>query len=161
MRYLIILLTLNLATSAQRLEDGWKGIRPLSSAKDYVERVLGKPIVDDNGYHRYETDDTLIIVNYARCPCSNELFGRGKYRVPTGTVLNYIVGLKKEVRLSDIGFDREKYYRDTSGDVKRIVGYGYADKGINIEVILRNGEELVQKIRFHPATGEAEKFICK
>lgn len=66
---LFLTVFLNSIVSCQTIEEGWKGIKPLKADKTSVEKLLGKPEIDNNGYHGYRTDGAFIQVNYSTLPC--------------------------------------------------------------------------------------------
>lgn len=162
MYILTLLLLLNSFLFCNTIENGWKGIEPLKADKAAVNKLLGTPEVDDNGYYGYTTDEAFIQVNYSTAPCENNQYKRGKYNVPKDTILDYVVNVKKTIKLSELAFNREKYKTDTSGDVGNVVAYYNEEDGIMIEVgISREGTEYVKTIYFRPKQKTAETLKCK
>lgn len=159
---LFIILVVPLLALGQSIESGWQGIKPLQTTKVDVEKMLGTPEVDDNGYHRYRTDSEFVSVNYATEPCTENRYGRGKYNVPSGTVLSYYVVLKGLVKLADFPFKKEKYYRDNSGDLLNSVTYRNPKDGVAIGVSILDavGTEYVGQIDFSPPENLTERIIC-
>lgn len=159
--YLVLLVFLMIFNYCQSVEEGWKGIKPFSSNKEFVNKVLGKPSIDDNNYYKYETDETLITVNYAESPCSKtSAMGRGKYSIPQDTVLSYSVRFKNKNKLSDFEFDFKKYDKDTSGDVLNYHTYINKDDGISIDVYVENNVEHVVMLRYAGKKELVEKHKC-
>jgi hypothetical protein len=161
MHIILLLLSLNLATFGQSIENGWKGIRPLQTNKTTVDRILGTPEIEDDGYHGYKTAEAFIRVNYSSSPCESNPAGRGKYAIPTNTVLDYDVILNKEIRLSEFRFNRQKYRRIADGDVINFVYYYDEEDGIMLTARIQEETEYVRKIDFRPASSEIEKYKCK
>lgn len=143
-----------------KLEDGWKGIKPLRSDVVSVEKILGKPDIDANGFYRYRDGENFVRVNYSTKPCEESMFGRGMYNVPAGTVLNYEVHVDPALKLSDVDFDRAKYYRDTSGDVVERVLYVNGSAGVWITVGVRDGIEYVAGFTFWPSNDDKTRLKC-
>lgn len=156
----LLIILLSSIVSCQTIEKGWKGIEPLKTDKATVNKLLGTPKVDDNGYHSYTSDETFIQVNYSTAPCQDNQYNRGKYIVVKDTVLDYIVNIKKVVKLSEIKFKREKYKKDTSGDVLDIADYINEEDGVVIGIYIQEGTEYVGAIRFRPSKQNAEAFKC-
>ncbi len=141
MKVFVLILLLNSVVLCQTIEDGWKGIKPLETNKTKVDKLLGKPEIDDNGYYNYRTDEAFIQVNYSENPCSKDNYGRGKYTVAKDTVLSYWVHLKEGIKLSEFNFDREKYYKDTSGDLKSSYDFYNDEDGIGIDIGIQGSTE--------------------
>lgn len=159
--YIFLLMTLLISTSScQRLEDGWRGIQPLKTRKAQVEKILGKPEIDDNGYHGYRFDGGFIQVNYSTAPCEENQYKRGKYKIQSGTVLDYIVNLHEGVKLSELKFERGSYYKETSIHGGDLVYYIRRDNSIWITAFVQNGEEYAGRISFRAGNSDSEKHKC-
>lgn len=143
------------------IEDGWKGIRPLHSDRSAVEKVLGKAKIAEDGDYVYLTDDAVIRVNYSNAPCQAADYGRGKYKVAEGTVLDYVVNFRNDMRLRDLSFQRDKYIRDTSGDVINFVSYVNLLGGVTASVTVEENVEFVTSLRYRATKVDESKFLCK
>src|SRR5215831_21022617 len=93
----------------QTIEDGWKGILPFKTDKATVEKILGKPLINSDGYYNYSSDEAFVQVDFSAEPCTQVPYGRGRYNVPKDRVIRYWVSLRKQTLLSDLKFDRSKY----------------------------------------------------
>ena len=149
-----------LGVKQSSIEDGWKGIKPLKTNKVEVSKLLGTPEIDDNDYHNYRTDEAFVRVNYSTAPCQKSDFGRGKFNIPKEIVLDYVVHIKELVKLSEFKFEREKYIKDTSGDVENNVLYVNEREGIIISVHIQEGTEYAGTIYFRPKPKLAETLKC-
>ena len=159
---LILIIILNIVGFSQNIENGWKAIKPLKTNKTTVDKILGKPETDDNGYQRYSMDEAFIRVNYSTLPCQDDPYDRGKYVVPKKTVLDYYVVLEKDfVPLSEFGVNLKKYEKDTSGDLINFINYRNNDIGIDFAVTVQETFEFVREIRFTPSKKDNETFKCK
>ena len=150
--------------SCQTLENGWKGIKPLHSTKNEVDKVWGEPKIDDNGYYRYTTNDAYIQVNYATTPCKENQYNRGKFSVSENTVLGYWInfnGSPEFPTLSSLQLDKTKYEKDTSGDTILVYSYWERDDGIRLTVNETGNLLRVQTMEFRPSKLDQEKFACK
>ncbi|MCY7348151.1 MAG: hypothetical protein LH614_18315, partial [Pyrinomonadaceae bacterium] len=101
---LILIIFLNIIGFSQTVEDGWKGIKPLKTDKTAVDKILGKPEMDDNNYQRYSTDEAFVRVNYSTVPCKDNQYKRGEYNIAKDLVWDYYVVLDNIVKLSDFKY---------------------------------------------------------
>lgn len=160
---LILLVASVFSASGQALEKGWRGLLPLISTKQNVEKIFGKPEnVDDNGYHNYSLDGYFVQVNYSTDPCRPNQYGRGKFNVEQDTVLDVRIHVKKELLLTELDYDRKPYYKDTSGDLLNVYDYRSRETGINITVGIRDGKgtEYVGRITYRPSEKLRSQFAC-
>src|SRR5262245_27884407 len=89
----------------------WRGITPLKSTRDDVERLLGKP----NQLGRYEIQNERVTFTYSEGPC-NDAFGTSakancECLVAKDTVLKIAVIFDSAVKTSKLGIDKKKYER--------------------------------------------------
>lgn len=157
----MLTLILTSAVSCESIENGWKKIKPLQTERTVAERVLGSGAADDNSYYMYPTEDAYVQVNYSTAPCKANRYERGKFNVPYNTVLDYSVMFKNPPLLSEIRFNREKYVKDTSGDLLDVAAYRNNEDGVDIAVAIEGNREIVHKIYFRPTRKDSEKFVCK
>lgn len=142
-----------------KIEDGWKDIKPLRTKKVEVEKLLGKPEVDENGYHRYRTAEAFIRVNYSTMPCVDNQYKRGNFNVPEDTVLDYSVRPQKLTLLSDLNFKKEQYYMDISDHTNSVL-YVNDEDGVMIGVQSQEDTEYLTSFDFKPSKTDAQKFKC-
>lgn len=161
MYFLCLLIFLSSIYICEPVESGWKNIKPLSTDKASVDKLLGEPKIDDNGYFGYSTEEAFVQVSYSTAPCTENQYGRGEYDVPERTVLRYWVHVKKPLKLSDVKFAREKYFRDTSGHIKDNVLYISREFGVMITVGSQEGVEYIGNIEYRPGSSEEDKHKCK
>lgn len=160
MRVIFMLLIINSAIFCTTIEDGWKGIKPLVTDKTTVNALLGKPLIDDNDYHKYSTEDGGFNVNYSVNPCESNSYDRGEFNVPKDTVLTYYITLKKKLKLSDLEFKREKYRRVKDHHFSNEVAYYNNDDGVEIQVHISDNVEYIDRIYFRPSKKDKESFAC-
>lgn len=160
MRVLVLIILLNSPLFCQTIENGWKGIKPLGTSKRTVEKLFGKAEIDDNGYYRYRFGDTFVRVNYSTAPCTDNPYERGRFNVPEDTVLDYYVVPKELSLLSQLKFNREKYYKDVSGDTNSILLIN-DDDGVIIGIQEQEGIEYLAGLDFMASKSLTEKFKCK
>lgn len=160
MNIFFLIMILSSVTFSQTIEDGWKGIKPLKTSRTEVEKLLGKPEIDDNGYHRYRTDEAFVRVNYSTTGCKDNQYKRGRYNVPEDTVLDYYVVINDFTLLSDLKIKKENYYRDASGDVENNVVYVERADTIIISVHIQQDTEYVGTIYYQPQKEDKELYKC-
>lgn len=158
---LVFILLLNSIVLCQAIEKGWKGIKPLQTNKATVDKLLGTPEINDNGYQNYKTDDAFVQVNYSTAPCEENQYKRGEYNIAQNTVLDYTVRLKERILLSEFNFKRDDYTKDTSGCLLSSADYRNEDNSISIGVYIQEGTEYVTDIRFRESNKNIEAFKCK
>jgi hypothetical protein len=156
----LLLLSGTLKAWSQTLESGWKEIKPLSTDKNTVEKILGKARKDNNDYFGYRTDIAFTQVNYSTEPCQGNQFNRGKFNVPKNTVLDYSVHFHRPTRLTELKFKRGKYTRQTNAHrPDEFILLNQSD-GIMIIGSVEQGLEYVGVIYFKPKKRDEAKFRC-
>ena len=161
MTVLLVVLLLVRPVLGDSIDDGWRGIKPLRTTKATVDKMLGAPVIDDNGYAGYRFEDGFVQVNYSSAPCAGNQYNRGKYDVPENTVLDYRVIFHKHIKSSDVEFDRDRYSRQTSGHAPGAVYYQNQKTGVLIQIEIQQGTEYLGTITFRPTEADKEKFKCK
>ena len=144
----------------QTIENGWKGIEPLKTTKSEVEKILGKPEIDNDGFHKYRLDGAYIRINYSSIPCREDFFGRGKYKVPADTVLDYSVHWSDGINIVEISFDRKSFHRETDGHVAGLVHYISSEGDVLITADIHDKTEIVGRILFNIGASKAKVFPC-
>ena len=160
-KFLFIIMLVS-TVSCQTLENGWKGIKPLRTDKTTVEKILGEPEIDENGYHGYRVGSVFVQVNYSSAPCEVDRYQRGKYSVAENTVLDYSVNfLSNELKLSDLTIDRKRYHKETDDHIEGLSHFYNEDDDILITVESQNNIEYVGRIIFRARKAEIKKFLCR
>lgn len=172
---LTLLMTLFVPALSQRIEDGWKGLLPLKSARNDVEKVFGKGLLhtawSDRDLYDYSDEDVVITVLYAGVPCDGETDSFYRLDVPADTVLHYWVQLKQERPLSQFTFDTTRFdteprhpkffnfyqSRHPLNIVPNEAGVGY---GIEIWGDAIDGNNFVRGLNYGLPWGEREKRQC-
>jgi hypothetical protein len=127
--FLILLVTISAEAKA------WRGIVPLQSTREDVERLLGPPVQPCRFEHCfYETAEEHVFVAYSRGPCPEDEFR--PFNVPRGTVEEIDVTPKKKPRLTDLNLDLSKYEKTEDDELLGLVYYENRDEGVIFEVDL-------------------------
>ena len=140
----VLLLT---AAAAQAKE--WRGVVPLHSTRDDVERLLGPPQAD---YWHYNFEEESAHLSYAERPCEEGL-PRG-WNVPKDTVVEIHTVPKNDLKLSDV-LAPGKDYRQVSAAHTAHVYYVDAEEGVRYTV----WEGMVQSISHFPAAKD-DSLAC-
>ena len=95
--------------SAQKVEDGWKGLLPYKSTRADVEKVVGKGEKDKYILHwKYETAEATVEVLYADDPCGEK---GSSFEVPAETAITFWINLKQPIPISELSFERNGFAR--------------------------------------------------
>lgn len=141
------------------IEEGWKGILPLRSDREFVEAKLGKPTSTKGEISEYLLNDAFVRITYSREGCSGKVKGR-IYNIPDDTVLEYTVNYRSKVDVAGLNFDRATFYKDTSGDVVNNYSLVKFNAGVLIGVETINERDLVSNIWYWPSKTDSERFRC-
>lgn len=143
-------------TSAVAEAKKWRGITPLHSTREDVERLLGPPAVGrltEQCRCLYDTGDETVYVIYANgLPCNKpeERDWRvGGWKVPRDTVIEITVYSKKNQNLPDLKIDESKYKKIANEELPGVFYYINVEEGIKIEV---DGDAIGGVTYFHTST---------
>jgi len=128
----------------------WRGLMPLRSRRDEVERLLGPPKDSIGQTYIYETPVERVDVSYSEGACrTNEI---GQWNVPTGTVLRIKVYPRTTTLVRDLPFDVGKYKRGPDPNIPDRFFYVNDENGVMIESEVRQGCEQVVNVTYEPTT---------
>lgn len=140
-----------LSTLQVRESAGWRGIVPLHSTRQDVERLLGPS--EEKCKCFYKTKEAKIFVEYALSPCEGFLTG---WSVPRDTVLMISVQPEAEMRFSNLALDLTKFTKSMGGDTPAEY-YTDEDSGVRYKV---SDSGLVTSIDYIPKRSDYS-FRCK
>jgi hypothetical protein len=109
----------------------WKGLTPLHSNRQDVERVLGSPRRSYAQLYVYENEAERVNVWYSSGKCGR---GPDSWRVPADTMTRLEVFPFKSAIFRDLLFDRSKFERRKWTRPDDWVTYSNDADGISIEV---------------------------
>lgn len=132
--------------------EGWRGIRPLHSTREDVERLAGPPLQPKGS--TYDVKDERVTVVYADGPCA-EGWPYG-WNVPPGTVVSVTAYQKTKPSLRDLRIDLSKYDRSDILLPSGTVFYSNEAAGVSIEAGM-NDE--VRAVTYTPAASD-EHLRC-
>ncbi len=111
---------------------GWRGIVPLHSTREDVERLLG-PSAKPDGYSEvYDLGKEAVFIKYSSGPCRKER--KGGYNVPSGTVKQIRVSSSAKPQFSDLQIDENKYEKTVDPELPGVFHYVNREEGIAYEV---------------------------
>lgn len=138
-----IILCLAASTKAQ----GWRGIRPLHSTREEVERLIGPPM-QPKGI-TYDLKNERVSIVYADGSCTNGWpYG---WNVKRGTVIGITIYPHPRPKLADLPIDISKStkYVDPTG----VIHYTNNDEGLSVAVEAEDYE--VRLIEYYPTGSDA------
>ena len=144
----LILLLLAIPLKAKE----WRGIKPLSSTRADVERLLGPPTVGrtDTSFYQYEKE--RVTFEYSTGHCANG------WQVARDTVISvWITPRAHQMRFKDLKLHLKSYKKVQDEHVLYIFHYINASEGVRYEVDSNTDE--VTLIKYFPAAKD-KKLRC-
>lgn len=126
---------------------GWRGIKPLHSTREEVERLIGPPM-QPNGI-TYDLKGERVNMVYSKGSCAKGWpYG---WNVQPGTVIGITIYPQPRPKLADLPIDLSKFkkYVDRSG----FIHFNNDDEGVSVEV---DPEYEVRVIEYDPIASEAQ-----
>lgn len=125
---------------------GWRGLRPLHSTREDVERLIGPPMRPNDSV--YDLKGERVSVTYSGASCAKGWpYG---WNVPPGRVIAIRISPQPRPKLADLPIDLSKFgkFVDPSG----FVHYTNADEGLTVEV--DETEYEVRVLEYYPAASD-------
>src|SRR6185503_9041293 len=98
-----IILIFGFAASFQA--QGWRGIRPLHSTREDVERVIGPPMRPNDSV--YDLQGERVSITYSGAPCAKGWpYG---WNVPPGRVIGITLSPQPRPKLGELAIDLSKF----------------------------------------------------
>lgn len=129
----------------------WRGITPLRSTREDVERLIGRPAKP--GAPLYEAEKESVHIIYSAEPCEQGV--AGAWNVPPDTVIRIEVTPKKTLYLKDLKIDESKYVKVEQPHVLGSVSYVAEEEG----VLIKTWYEEVIAIHYGP-TSKDKHLAC-
>ena len=121
-----IIVTFNLSHA-----QGWRGIKPLHSTREDVERLIGSPMKPRGSSYDLKNERVTIVYSDST-PCTKGWpYG---WNIPSDTVISIEVYPQKKLTLDDLQVDLSKYNKNNPYGDDRVVYYNH-DEGIIIETL--------------------------
>jgi hypothetical protein len=134
--------------------NAWRGLVPLRSTRNEVERVLKNPKNSSPPDYIYEADNENIIVRYSTDLCNRS--GKVEWNVPVDTVITITVSPKAKLLVRDLHLDLRQYGRSEIAHPRGLVDYINLDDGVGIESKLEDGCEVVLSVTYQPTTNDKD-----
>jgi len=125
---------------------GWRGIRPLHSTREDVERLIGPPMRPNDSV--YDLKGERVSITYSGASCAKDWpYG---WNVPAGTVVAIRISPQPRPKLTELQIDLSTFRKfvDPSG----FAHYTNADEGLTVEV--DENEHEVRVIEYYPAASD-------
>ena len=142
--FLILLIILPVNFSSLQKKGGWRGIMPLHSTREEVERIFGSSTNECKCL--YKAADVSVHVEYAIDRCKGVIPG---WNVPADTVLRFHVRPTVRQHLSELKLDIEKY--TVSRDDTFTTYYANRSEGIEYAV---SSDGIVNSVSYIPSSGD-------
>jgi hypothetical protein len=147
MKAFLTIASVILWVAASSKAQGWRGIRPLHSTREEVERLIG-PSTQPKGI-TYDLKNERVNVVYSEGNCTKGWpYG---WNVKPGTVIGFTIYPQPRPKLAELPIDisKSKKYVDPSG----VIHYNNDDEGLSVAVDPKEFE--VRLIEYYPAASDA------
>ncbi len=126
---------------------GWRGIKPLHSTREEVERLIGPPMQPKGMTYDLKNERVNVVYSDGNC-AKGWPYG---WNVKPGTVLGITIHPQPRPKLAELPIDisKSKKYVDPSG----VIHYNNDDQGRSVAVDPNEYE--VRVIEYYPAAGDA------
>ena len=147
MKAFLTLVSVILCVAASSKAQGWRGIRPLHSTREEVERLIG-PSTQPKGI-TYDLKNERVNVVYSEGKCAKGWpYG---WNVKPGTVIGITIYPQPRPKLAELPIDisKSKKYVDPSG----VIHYNNDDEGLSVAIDPKEYE--VKVIEYYPTASDA------
>lgn len=133
-----------LVTADTSSAKSWRGLIPLHSTRQDVERLLGPPT---DVYYKLRNE--AVYIDFSSGTCKGA--GADSYKVPVGTITRIMVIPKSEPSLKALRVDITRYKKSADKDIEQHIFYYDEEGGESIEVF----DGKVESIVYTPTASEA------
>lgn len=128
--------------------NAWRGIIPLHSTREQVERVLGKHHRSIGAKSIYQSECETVDVLFSKGSC--ELSGVELWNVPKDTVIWIEVAPATKLFVKDLKLDPSRYVRQRESHPENWVEYRSVEDGVRVNSILDGKDEFVLWFIYEP-----------
>lgn len=134
---------------------GWKGIVPLRSNRQDVERILGAPpeSCKEGCYYKSKTERVFVRYSVQSCPEGEAT----PLKVAPGTVISVTVYLTSKLPLRDLKLDMRKFKRTMDPELNGYSTYTDDQAGVTYEVSDKN---LILSIEWFGSAADIQALKC-
>jgi hypothetical protein len=144
-----------LLTNGLQTTDGFRGILPLQSTREEVERVLGSPTESCTEVCHYETKTEGVFVRYSERRCNSS--EATPLNIPSNTVVSVTVYPEVKTRLQDLKLNMRKFKRTKDPELNGYSTYTNVEAGITYEV---SDKSLVLSIEWFGSAQNIQALRC-
>ncbi|HEX7772367.1 MAG TPA: hypothetical protein VF435_08085, partial [Pyrinomonadaceae bacterium] len=146
-----------IAKGALRSRNSWRGLVPLHSNRQDVERLLGSRSSSRKTLATYKTEYESVVAKYSDGKCDAQ---GTNWKVPAGTLIELVVNPNPNFLLRDLHLDSTRYERQAVfpspeiNNAPKVWTYIDSSNGIVIRTQSdrgREGDEIVVSIKYLPA----------
>lgn len=113
----------------------WRGIKPLHSTREDVERLLGSPTGSKSDTSFYQFEKERVSFEYSTGYCGNG------WKVPLNTVVSiWVTPAAHQLKLKDLKLNLKLYTKVRDQHVQWILHYKNEREGVRFEVDTNSGE---------------------
>jgi hypothetical protein len=127
---------------------GWRGIVPLHSKREDVERAIGSPMKPRGT--TYDLKNERVTIVYSDGSCVNS--PSSEWNVPRDTVITIIRYPQTKLMLADLGIDLSKYEKSSNPHNPDSIDYTSKEEGVGVGA-RSNGEVVV--VQYFPAATDS------
>ena len=127
-----------IATLGFLQEQGWRGIRPLHSTREDVERLVGLPMTPGGITYDLRTERLNVVYSDGGCKEGKP----SEWNVPLGTVIGLTIYPQTKLMLSDLRMDLSRFDKFINPYNRDSVFYNDDENGLSIGT-RSNGEVVV------------------
>jgi hypothetical protein len=118
-------------------QTGWRGIVPLHSTREDVERLVGPPMMPRGITYDLKSERVNVVYSVGGCRETG-----AQWNVPRGTVIGITVYPQTKLMLSDLKIDLNKFEKFVNPVVQDRLAFTNKKEGLSIGTTL-NGEVIV------------------
>jgi hypothetical protein len=148
------------ARSTPSYRNSWRGLIPLHSNRDDVERLLGSPSIMRNDRYTYNTDNETVTVRYSKGACKG---GEDEWNVPGEIIIEFWVNPIPTFETRQLRLDERRFQRQESPPLPENIGkmLTYTDdaNGVIVRASQNGAVERVSSIAYSPSKKD-EKLRC-
>ena len=139
--------TLMMSLLGSSQAQGWRGIRPLHSTREDVERLIGSPMQPKGITYDLKNERVNVVYSDGKC-AKGWPYG---WNVPPGTVIGITIYPQTRPKLADLPIDLSKFKRYV--DPQSFVHYTDDEEGLSVAI--DPSEQQVRTIEYFPVTSDA------
>lgn len=161
MKVVFVILIMSFYVSCQNLDDdGWKGLKPLQSSEKEVQAMFGKGESDRRGYTVFKGEGFNLRVLFSPGRCSDDTFGKPRYSIPKGKIIEYIVYFKDAIDLASLQFHRRDYALEPDPEILDRFVLRSPSNEVVIMAGKVGGKEVFNQIWIRPSPESFSKLKC-